>query len=140
MSEPRSFLGTVKDDGHLPEMVRKQIAFHLRGLKGEAIEISVRKHRAKRSSRQNARLWALYTVGAKSLGMDSAEECHDACAWKLLRLPDDERTGTPKRRRTPKLNTQEFTDYMDACERLLIEFGADLSDWEHETERIERAA
>lgn len=130
----------VDQDGHLPDQVRRQVATLLRAYKGETVDVRICKHRDKRSTKQNARLWALYTVAARSLGYDTPDEVHEACAWKLLRLPDDERSGTPRRKRTPKLNTKEFTDYMDDCERILIHFGADLSDWDHETERQERHA
>lgn len=134
------FVGDVDASGKLEAYVRGQIAEYIRTFAGLRIEVKIVQHRDKRSTAQNARLWALYTVAAKSLGYDTPEEIHEACAWKLLRLPDDERTGTPRRHRTPKLNTKEFTDYMDATERLLIEYGADLTNWDAETERIVRAA
>lgn len=42
------------------------------------------------------------------------ESVHDALAWKFLRLPDDERFGTPRRRSTAKndLSADEMSDYI----------------------------
>lgn len=133
-------VGVPSAEGHLPDAVRGRILAQLRKYPGVPMEIRIRQHKAKRSVQANARYWALLTVGARSLGYDEVEDLHEAVAWKLLRLPDDERTGTPRRHRTPNLNTSEFKDYSDATERLLIEYGADLTGWEEEAERIQRAA
>jgi len=133
-------VGTPSEEGRLPDQLRGRILAHLRKYAGVALEIRVRPYQAKRSIAANARYWALLTCGARSLGYDDVEELHEAVAWKLLRLPDDARTGTPRRHRTPNLNTTEFKDYCDAVERVLIEYGADLTDWEAEARRIEEAA
>lgn len=135
-----AIVGTPDAEGRLADHLRGRILAHLRKHVGVALEIRIRPHKAKRSIQANARYWALLTCGARSLGYDDVEELHEAVAWKLLRLPDDERTGTPRRHRTPNLNTSEFKDYTDATERLLIEYGADLTDWEREAERIQSAA
>jgi hypothetical protein len=132
-------VATPSAEGRLPDAVRGRILAHLRKNEGVELEVRIRPHKAKRSHQANARYWALLTVGAASIGYDDVEELHEAVAWKLLRLPDDERTGTPRRHRTPNLNTTEFKDYTDAVERLLIEFGADLTGWEDEAERIAAA-
>ena len=69
-------------------------------------------------------------LGSESLGYDDPTELHEALAFKLLRLPDDPITGSPRRQSTAKLNTAEFVAYADAVERLLIDYGADLTGWE----------
>lgn len=96
-------------------------------LAGKCVEIRERK--AQRSSQANARYWALLTEAAESLGWDSTDDLHESVAWHLLREPNDERTGLARRKRTPKLNTAEFAEYVKAVERLLIDMGADLTDW-----------
>lgn len=133
-------IGTPDAEGRMGDGIRGKLLAHLRKYAGQALEIRIRPYKAKRSLAANARYWALLTLGARSIGYDDVEELHEAVAWKLLRLPDDERTGTPRRHRTPNLNTTEFKDYCDAVERLLIEYGADLTGWEDEAERIQRAA
>jgi hypothetical protein len=130
---------TPTAEGRLSDVTRGRILAHLRKYAGQPQEIVIRPYRAKRSLPANARYWALLTLGARSLGYDEVEELHEAVAFKLLRLPDDARTGSPRRHRTPNLNTTEFRDYCDAVERLLIEYGADLTGWEEEAARIQAA-
>ena len=85
--------------------------------------------------------WALLTVGAESIWGDKslAEDLHDEIAHLLLALPPCEKTGMRRRQRTPKLNTAEFTRYMDDVACKLIELGADLSAWDSESKRMEAA-
>lgn len=123
----------------LPPAERARYRAHIKDWRGKVV-IHVRPWKAKRSSKANARYWALLTVAARELGEDSVEDLHESVSMHLLRLPDDERTGLPKRRRTPTLNTAEFADYTDACERFFrLELRLDLSDWEREIERMEAA-
>ena len=120
----------VKEDGSLSEQVRRQLATLLRGMAGRTVQIRVGLHKSPRSIPANKRYWAMLQVAANSLGYDTTAELHEACAWHLLREPDDQRVGTtPRRQRTPRLNSQEFVDYTDAVQRLLLEHGADLSAW-----------
>ena len=107
-----------------------------------AVEVIVRPRQSRRSSAQNRRYWALLAVGAESLWGDPslAEDLHEEIAHLLLALPACEKTGLRRRMRTPKLNTAEFTRYMDLVERKLVEFGADLSEWGAREEQQERAA
>lgn len=107
---------------------------------GQLVEVIIRKWKAKRSTRQNSRYWALLTIGAKELGYESAEELHEGVAATVLALPPNERTGFPRRKRTPSLDTQEFGEYMEAVERVLVKAGANLSGWDREAERMERAS
>ena len=119
----------VSAEGTLSSQVRRQVATLLRGMAGRTVQIRVGLHKSPRSVPQNARYWAMVQAGAESLGFTPAD-LHEAIAWKLLREPDDLRLGTtPRRQRTPKMNTQEFVDFVNAAEQLLLEYGADLSAW-----------
>lgn len=130
------FVGSVDASGKLDPDVRGQIAEYIKTFAGLRIEVKVKQHKDKRSLAQNARYFALLTCGAASLGYDSVDDLHEDVAMKLLRIPDDSPLETPRRRRTPRLNTAEFGHYMDAVERLLIEYGADLTHWHDEAERL----
>jgi hypothetical protein len=119
----------VQEDGSLSEQVRRQLATLLRGMAGRTVQIRVGLHKSPRSIPANKRYWAMLQVAAESLGFTPAD-LHEAIAWKLLREPDDLRLGTtPRRQRTPKMKTQEFVDFVNAAEQLLLEYGADLSAW-----------
>lgn len=108
---------------------------------GERVEVVVRRYKSKRSLAQNSRYWALLSVGADALWGDRslAEDLHEEIAHLLLALPKCEKTGLRRRMRTPKLNTHEFTVYMDLVTDKLIELGADLSSWDAETAQMEAA-
>lgn len=47
----------------------------------------------------------------------NCESVHDALAWKFLRIADDEKFGTPRRRSTAKddLSQDEMSKYIDDC-------------------------
>ena len=113
----------------------------LKQAEGKDLDIELREHKSRRSSAQNARYWALLTVGAVSLWGDPSmkDELHEEIAHLLLALPPCPKTGFRRRQRTPRLNTADFTVYMDRVVDKLIELGADLSDWDQETKRMEAA-
>lgn len=136
------FVGDVSQSGKLDTDVRVQVADYIRTFAGGKIEINIRKYNSKRSLAQNARYWALITVGAASLWEDpsEAETLHEEIAHLLLALQPCPKTGLRRRMRTPKLNTAEFTVYMDRVERKLVELGADLSDWDQLIRRATEAA
>ena len=79
--------------------------------------IEVVPHRAKRSTDQNARLWALYHEIAKGTG-HSADEIHDAMKAKFLKpaqvVIQDEVLLVPGS--SKKLDTAEFTEFMEQVE------------------------
>lgn len=105
-------------------------------LSGQPVTVTVKKLTKKRSSAQNRRYWALLTTGAISLWEDpsQAEYLHEEIAHILLPLPADPKTGLRRRMRTPDLDTADFGVYMDRVAGKLIEFGADLSEWDQWTE------
>lgn len=133
----REFVGEVTDGRIvLPESERARLKDYAKGLTGRIV-ISVRPFRSQRSLKQNSRMWALLTVAAQELGEHSAEDLHESVAMHLLKLPDDEKTGLPRRKRTPKLNTAEFASYTDQIEMFFrSELHLSLDGWEHEAEKL----
>lgn len=122
-----------KADGRFGLLSRSAFDAYARTLEDGVYDVIVKKHRDTRSGAQNRRYWALLTCAAESLGWDDpVEHLHDEIAHQLLSLPPV--NGLRRRMRTPKLNTQEFTVYMDRVEAFLVtELHADLSAWgEHE--------
>lgn len=112
----------------------------LAALSGQPVEIQ--RKRQERTNAQNRRHWALMTVGAESLWQDRGEKhtLHDELAHLYFGLPPCEKTGLRRRRRTPKTNTKEFAEFTDWCAMKLVELGADLSAWDEETRKVEKAA
>ena len=49
---------------------------------------------------------------------------------RLLRIDNDPVLGTPRRTSTSTLDSAAFVTYADAAMRLLIDYGADLTDWD----------
>lgn len=128
-------------DGRIDMAPSEQARYraHIKDWSGKVV-IHVRPWKAKRSGKQNARHWALCTVGARELGWDSPTDLHDSLCLKFLRLPDDDATGLPRRRSTTKLTTAEMSELDDAIERYLrYDLHLDLTGWELEAERIEAA-
>jgi hypothetical protein len=83
----------------------------------ERFSVEIKPYKSKRSSEQNSRYWALVTGLGKHIGY-TPDETHDILRFKFLRNAieiNGERL--PLLRTTTKLNTAEFTDYMDAVER-----------------------
>jgi hypothetical protein len=84
---------------------------------------NITEKKSKRSSDQNSRYWKLLTDFGRYLGYES-EEMHEICRYKYLReyvVVGDERME--KLKSTTKLNTQEFTEYMDAIDRWAVSLG-----------------
>lgn len=117
---------------------RRAMEIWLLTLAGAEAIVTIRKKVNRRSLPQNARYWALLTVAAESLWGDRSlkDALHEEIAHLLLGLPPCPKTGLRRRQRTPKLNTKEFTTYMDQVVDKLIELGADLSAWDEETRRV----
>ena len=136
------FRGQKRPDGSVKPYDLGAFYRYTRSLPDGEVEIEVRVARARRSGAQNKRYFALLTVGAESLWGDPslAEDLHEEIAHLLLALPACEKTGLRRRMHTPKLNTAEFTAYMDLVERKLVELGADLSGWGEQERKQERAA
>ncbi len=130
----RAIVATVNEQGHLPDTIRLVIAGRLRRYCGKPVSIEIKAYRRKRTTKQNRRYFALLTLGCKELGWDPNEttKLHDEIAHILLPLPPCPITGIRRRRHTPQLETVEFNNYMDDVARILIGYGADLTDWDEE--------
>lgn len=128
-------------EGHLKERHEAVILAYGRKYAGVPFDIVFRKHKSKRTNPQNSRHFALMRVGAKSLWEDPGDSyrLHDELAHLYFALPPCPKTGMRRRRRTPNTDTKEFSEFTDWCVMKLIELGADLSDWDHEMERMEAA-
>jgi hypothetical protein len=93
-------------------------------LEGKRVEVQMRKFRKKRSTGQNAWYWGvLIPILGDHLGMD-ADELHDALKFKFLRVRVDEELETV--RSSASLTTEEYSRYMENCQRLAAEYGCDV--------------
>jgi hypothetical protein len=96
---------------------------HLRRLEGKDVEYVIREKKTTRSTQANR---YYFGVVVKLLGEHcgyDADDMHEALAMKFLRIEDCPVTGAPRRKRTPKCDTKEFAEYVDACIRLAAELG-----------------
>lgn len=93
---------------------RKQ---HLHALDGKAIEAVIRPRRTKRSLDQNAWLWGVaLPLLADSLGYErhEHEQLHYALLGECFGTVHDQRFGRDiPRVSSSRLNTKEFSDYME---------------------------
>lgn len=125
MSQPiPTFTGCVTPTGEIAIDPDKRPAWHAykRTLKGARVVVTLKKHRAQRSTKQNAYLWGVvYPIIAEFCGYD-VDDLHEELAMKFLRLEDSPITGAPRRKRTPETNTAEFSEYVDQ----VIRFGVTL--------------
>jgi len=127
---PASITARVDATGHLPEQVRRRIATLLARHKGHSVTLTLARARPARSSNANRRYWSMLHVGSLELGFDQVNDLHEAVAMRLLRIDNDPVLGTPRRTSTSMLDSAEFVAYADAAMRLLIDYGADLTDWD----------
>ena len=132
------FPGHVSADGRILQLadpVRGLIARHLQTLAGKPVDVIVRPHRNKRSDRASRYYFGVVVaLIAEHCGYDK-DELHELLAMRFLRIADDPVTGSPRRKRTPQTDSQEFADYVDAC----IRFGAELGVYIPEPHAVEAA-
>jgi hypothetical protein len=116
------FPGRVLPGGLLVHDRPKDYAQYVRSLKGCFVETVVRKRRLTRTNPQNRYYFGVVVkLIADHCGYER-DEMHELLAMKFLRMEDDPITGAPRRKRTPKTDTQEFMEYVEAC----VRFGAEL--------------
>jgi hypothetical protein len=127
---PSSITARVDATGQLPEQVRRRIATLLKRHKNKPVTLTIARALPTRSSPANRRYWSMLHVAAGALGYDSVTELHEGLAMRLLRIEDDPVLGTPRRTTTSTLDSAAFVVYADAAMRLLIDFGADLTEWD----------
>ena len=95
---------------------------YLRTLPDGPIECIIRPKRRQRSSSQNRYYFGVVVaLIAEACGYEP-DEMHEVLAMRFLRIEDCPLTGAPRRQRTPRTNTAEFSTYVEQCRR----FGAEL--------------
>lgn len=100
----------------------------VRALAGKHIEVLIRQRKTKRSSQANRFYWGVVVkLLAEHCGYDP-QEMHEALAMRFLRIEDCPITGAPRRKHTPKTDTQEFSEYVTHCIRLAAELGVVIPD------------
>lgn len=117
---PRVF--TVATPDHIERLaafLRGQVAAH-------PLQVAVEKWRARRSTSQNARLWALHQLAAEFTGY-SADEMHELALIRHFGAEEIEVGGVTMRRpvrRSSARDTKEFAEFMEATEAwYATEFG-----------------
>lgn len=95
----------------------------VRALAGKHVELTIKKRRTKRTDPQNRYYFGVVVkLLAEHCGYET-DEMHEALAMRFLRIEDCPITGAPRRKRTPKTDTEEFARYLDSCIRLAAELG-----------------
>ncbi len=123
------WFGRVLPGGLLVLDQPKDYAKHVRALAGKHIEVLTRQRRTKRSDQANRYYFGVVVkLIAEHCGYET-DEMHELLAMKFLRIEDDPITGAPRRKRTPKTDSIEFSAYVDRCKRFaLIELGVIIPD------------
>ena len=122
------FLATIDTRGRLAYERPIEFGRWLGLLSGNRVEVVVRKRKTKRSNQANAFYWAAVVHPlAEHLGYED-DELHEVMAMRFLRIEDCPVTGVPRRKRTPKTDTAEFSDYVERCIRLAAELGVVVED------------
>lgn len=123
MSKERTFTAVVSDGkAHLTAPVAYRQFLSQFG-DGEELEFEIRPKRQRRSSQANRYYWGVVIKALSDYTGYEADEMHECLAMKFLRIEDDPITGSPRRKRTPKCNTAEFSEYVDRCIRFAAELG-----------------
>ena len=122
------FPARVLDGGLLVLDRPRDYGRYLQILKGQFVEVIVRKRRTQRSGQANRYYWAaVVTPLAEHCGYERGE-MHETLAMRFLRIEDCPFTGAPRRKRTPKCDSKEFSDYVDSCIRLAADLGVVVAD------------
>lgn len=129
MSE-RRFLGQVSKDGKLT--LREQPAFRsvLRDLSGQEVILSIDKARKVRSTQQGRYYWGcvvpafqkVWSIARQRIDLEplTKDETHDVLVQVLLGSVDGPMPGTRLPKKTSKMTTKEFSDYIEGCLELAL--------------------
>jgi hypothetical protein len=79
-------------------------------LRGQAVELTIRKRRTQRSLKQNRAYFGLIVEAVADHCGYSKDEAHEALAWRFLREGEPDAL-LPRRKSTADLSTKEFEDY-----------------------------
>jgi hypothetical protein len=126
-----TFYGFVNESGVLTLDFPAQFKAYVKHLKGEEVEVEVRKRRSKRSLKQNASYHALLAVWALSEG-HNIEDLKDDCLREVFGLREVVSPITGEVRHvlaephTSTLTTEQFARLMDRTVELAAECGVIL--------------
>jgi hypothetical protein len=101
-------------------------------LRDHDVDVTVKRHRDRRSDQQNRYLWgAVYPAILKHLEGWDAEDIHEFClgewsGWEILEGLGRKRMKPL--RRSSKLSTTEFMDFVDHIQRTMAEKGIYIPD------------
>lgn len=127
MAGDRIWRGTADAAGvpHLGDQKPAFLAYVREKLAGQAFELIIRPAKdRKRTSQANRYYWGVVIAEVAELsehGQHDRYILHDALAFKYLRLPDCPLTGSPRRQRTPELDSHEFAVYLDLVKQFVLE-------------------
>jgi hypothetical protein len=111
------WLGVVDDAGKLRLDDEAQFRSFVRTLTGQPVQLVLKRHASQRSLDQNAWIWGVaYPVIAEAIGYDTHEheDLHYALIAKCFGEHFDKRVGAMvPNKRSSKLSTREFSDYME---------------------------
>lgn len=129
MSTPTPvFSGEVDDAGKLHLDDQAQFRAHASTFAGQRVVLTLKKRETQRSLDQNAWIWGVaYPLIAESLGYDrhEHEDLHYGLVAKCFGDHFDKRLGAlVPNKRSSKLTTKEFSDYME----WLVRFAAESLD------------
>ena len=84
---------------------------------GTHLDITIRKHKSKRTNDQNAYYWKIVVgILADEFGYEP-DEMHMVLREKFLRIYDDKHPDFVIAKSTTKLNTVEFVEYVETIQR-----------------------
>ncbi len=94
---------------------------HLKQFEGHIVEVSIRKYRSKRTIDQNSYYWKLCEIVGNELGYDN-EDMHEIFKHRFLKrekeiIVNENTIKLEKTISTTKLNTKQFTDYIEKIKR-----------------------
>jgi len=111
------FIGTVDMTGKLRLDENARFGLYVQTLKSQTVQVTVKKRGTQRSLDQNAWAWGVaYPIIAEEIGYDRHEhdELHYALVAKCFGEHFDKRVGAMvPNKRSSKLTTKEFSEYMD---------------------------
>ena len=106
-------------------IVFAQSAFqvHVESMEGERVDVSVIKHKDKRTTDQNSYYWWILKFISDETG-HSSEDLHELFKSEFL-ADKIEILGKQSNKHvtTTKLNTKEMTDYIEKVRRFMMEWG-----------------
>ena len=109
--------GVVTTEGVLKLDARGLFHAYIKQLAGQPVQLVVKKRASQRSLDQNAWIWGVaYPVIAEAIGYDTHEhdDLHYALVAKCFGEHFDKRLGAMvPNKRSSKLTTKEFSDYME---------------------------